>query len=95
MLCAKLGDLFDICHSAKLDPFKMKRDAKTASHDHKEWARNFMDAVKSLCKMEKNKHSMPKFYRTLYPLATRVRQDYITYRDFLQGQVDAYRGREG
>jgi hypothetical protein len=82
MLCEKMGDLLDLCQTAGLDLFQLKGELRGVTSDHKNWARRFMDTVKQLCKKEKHKLSMPKYYKTLYPLACRVRTDYLAYRDF-------------
>ena len=47
-----------------------------------------MESVKVICKAEKNKHAMPKHYKTLYPLACKVRMDYLAYRDYQLAQVN-------
>ena len=80
MLCLKIGDLFNICAQQNIDLFRTKSGLQTPSGtniEHKIWACGFMEAVKKLWKKEKLNQSTSRYYKALYPLACRVRQEFI------------------
>jgi len=58
-------ELVKACDFAKLDLDK----CKGPSHQHSLWLDRFLEIYKYMVRMEKQKYSNPKFYKTVYPLA--------------------------
>ena len=61
LLAAKVDELLTEVSNLDIDLFF---DPRTHSN-HKIWCRNMMDSVKSVMKLEKNKHQSPIYYNVL------------------------------